>query len=109
MYLIAGASKGSVKVKGTIGWAVVQKGNKERQWLPILSLSKDLTDSEMNHPIGQLEQLDIVCWYRDCYYLSYGRPTTIFCDNKLDVRRAAKDERMFMIFIGPLKMTPGLK
>ena len=102
MYLIADASKGSSKVKGMIGWAVVQKGKNPGEWLPIVFGSRTLTEAEMNYPINQLEQLAIVCWYRDCYYLLYGRPTTIFCDNKPSVHRAAKEEKRFMIPLGSL-------
>ena len=85
-----------------IGWAVVQKGDKPGEWLPIVFGSRTLTEAEMNYPINQLEQLAIVCGYRDCYYLLYGRSTTIFCDNKPSVHRAAKEERRFMIPIGSL-------
>ena len=102
MYLIADASKGSSKVKGMIGWAVVQKGSKNGDWLPIVFGSRTLSEAEMNYLINQLEQLAIVCGYRDCYYLLYGRQTTIFCDNKPSVHRAAKEERRFMIPLGSL-------
>lgn len=72
--------------------AVEQKGSKKDKWLHIIFGSRTLTDAEMNYPIRQLEQLAIVCQYRDCYHFRYGRLTTIFCDNKPSMNRGSKEK-----------------
>ena len=50
------------------------KGGKEGEWTPIMFDSRTLTGAEKNDPIGQLEQLAIVCGYRECCYTLYRRP-----------------------------------
>ena len=70
--------------------------------VPIMFGSRNLSDAEINYPIGQLEQLAIVEGYKDCYYMLYGRPTIIFCDNKPSVHRGTKEEKKFMTPLGSL-------
>ena len=96
MHLLTDASKGTQEVSGMIGWALVQSGTSEGECNPISFESRVLTKSEQNYPTNQLEQLSVIEGYRDNYFVAYGHPTTIFCDNKPSVANATQLETRMM-------------
>ena len=47
-------------------------------------------------PINQLEQLAVIKGYRYNFFVAYGHPTTILCDNKPSVANAKQLETRMM-------------
>ena len=94
-FLFTDASKGGAKFQGMIAWGVMQKGERNNQWNPIMFGGRSIRSHEENYPINQLEQAAIVEGYKDNYHLLFGRETYIYCDNKPSIERAAKTEKSF--------------